>query len=155
MMHHSSGGGRAAWASNDDYIAIGCAIVLIGLGFFAYQAWITYHAEISWGVFYLQHWKMQLIAHFTDQYAQQDASVLAAWTAIYREPDRYFDLYELGEELVDLEEAFRLWRFRHVTTVERIIGFKRGTGGTAGVSYLRKMLDTVLFPELWRLRTEL
>ena len=78
MMHHSSGGGRAAWASNDDYIAIGCAIVLIGLGFFAYQAWITYHAEISWGVFYLQHWKMQLIAHFTDQYAQQDASVLAA-----------------------------------------------------------------------------
>ena len=85
----------------------------------------------------------------------EDASVLAAWTAIYREPDRYFDLYELGEELVDLEEAFRLWRFRHVTTVERIIGFKRGTGGTAGVSYLRKMLDTVLFPELWRLRTEL
>ena len=85
----------------------------------------------------------------------EDASLLAAWTAIYREPDRYFDLYELAEELVDLEDAFRLWRFRHVSTVERIIGFKRGTGGTAGVSYLRKMLDVVLFPELWRLRTEL
>ncbi len=85
----------------------------------------------------------------------EQPSVLAAWTAIYREPDRFFDLYELAEELVDLEEAFRLWRFRHVSTVERIIGFKRGTGGTAGVSYLRKMLDVVLFPELWRLRTEL
>ena len=79
MMHHSSGGGgRAAWASNDDYIAIGCAIILIGLGFFAYLAWDSYHAEISWSVFHLQHWKMQLIAHFTNQYAQQDASVLAA-----------------------------------------------------------------------------
>ena len=79
MLHHSSGGGgRPAWASNDDYIAIGCAIILIGLGFFAYQAWINYHAEISWGVFQLQHWKMRLIAHCTDAYEQQDASVLAA-----------------------------------------------------------------------------
>jgi tryptophan 2,3-dioxygenase len=68
---------------------------------------------------------------------------------------QHFELYELAEELVDVEEAFRLWRFRHVSTVERIIGFKRGTGGTAGVSYLRKMLDVVLFPELWRVRTEL
>ena len=67
----------------------------------------------------------------------------------------HWDLYQLGEELVDLEDAFRLWRFRHVTTVERVIGFKRGTGGTSGVSYLRKMLDVVLFPELWRLRTDL
>ena len=85
----------------------------------------------------------------------EDETLLAAWTAIYRDPDHHFDLYELAEELVDVEEAFRLWRFRHVSTVERIIGFKRGTGGTAGVSYLRKMLDVVLFPELWRLRTEL
>lgn len=85
----------------------------------------------------------------------EDPSIEAAWTAVYREPDRHFELYELAEELVDLEEAFRLWRFRHVSTVERIIGFKRGTGGTAGVAYLRKMLDVVLFPELWRLRTEL
>lgn len=85
----------------------------------------------------------------------EDAAVEAAWIEVYRNPDRYFDLYELAEELVDLEEAFRLWRFRHVSTVERIIGFKRGTGGTAGVGYLRKMLDVVLFPELWRLRTTL
>lgn len=84
-----------------------------------------------------------------------DASVEAAWTEIYRDPDRHFDLYELAEELVDLEDAFRLWRFRHLTTVERVIGLKRGTGGTVGVGYLRKMLDVVLFPELWRLRTEL
>jgi hypothetical protein len=62
----------------------------------------------------------------------------------------HWDLYQLGEELTDLEDAFRLWRFRHVTTVERIIGFKRGTGGTSGVGYLRKMLDVVLFPEIWR-----
>ncbi|MDP3520231.1 MAG: tryptophan 2,3-dioxygenase family protein, partial [Hydrogenophaga sp.] len=67
----------------------------------------------------------------------------------------HWDLYQLGEELTDLEDAFRLWRFRHVTTVERVIGFKRGTGGTGGVSYLRKMLDVVLFPEIWTLRTAL
>ena len=91
---------------------------------------------------------------FTEKLAPNE-SVQAAWTEIYREPEGNFDLYELAEELVDLEDAFRLWRFRHVTTVERIIGFKRGTGGTAGVEYLRKMLDVVLFPELWRLRTEL
>jgi tryptophan 2,3-dioxygenase len=64
-------------------------------------------------------------------------------------------VYALGEKLIDLEDAFRQWRFRHVTTVERVIGFKRGTGGTAGVSYLRKMLDVVLFPELWHVRTAL
>ena len=78
-----------------------------------------------------------------------------AWLAVYRDPEAWWDLYQLGEELTDLEDTFRLWRFRHVTTVERVIGFKRGTGGTGGVSYLRKMLDTVLFPEIWRLRTEL
>ena len=70
-------------------------------------------------------------------------------------PRQHWDLYQLGEELTDLEDAFRLWRFRHVTTVERIIGFKRGTGGTSGVGYLRKMLDVVLFPEIWKLRTDL
>ena len=84
-----------------------------------------------------------------------DACVQAAWLQVYRDPQRYWDLYQLGEELTDLEDAFRLWRFRHVTTVERVIGFKRGTGGTGGVSYLRKMLDVVLFPEIWSLRTEL
>jgi tryptophan 2,3-dioxygenase len=78
-----------------------------------------------------------------------------AWLAVYRSPKQHWDLYQLGEELTDLEDAFRLWRFRHVTTVERVIGFKRGTGGTGGVSYLRKMLDVVLFPEIWSLRTSL
>jgi tryptophan 2,3-dioxygenase len=81
--------------------------------------------------------------------------VEAAWLVAYRDPKHHWDLYQLGEELTDLEDAFRLWRFRHVTTVERVIGFKRGTGGTGGVSYLRKMLDVVLFPEIWSLRTEL
>ena len=78
-----------------------------------------------------------------------------AWLQVYRNPTTHWDLYQLGEELTDLEDAFRLWRFRHLTTVERVIGFKRGTGGTGGVSYLRKMLDVVLFPEIWTLRTSL
>lgn len=84
-----------------------------------------------------------------------DPSVEAAWTTVYRDPERHWDLYELAEELVDLEDFFRQWRFRHVTTVERIIGWKSGTGGTAGVAYLRKLLDVRLFPELWDLRTQL
>ena len=86
---------------------------------------------------------------------RRDAQVEQAWLVVYRNPSAQWDLYQLGEELVDLEDAFRLWRFRHVTTVERMIGFKRGTGGTSGVAYLRKMLDVTLFPELWRIRTEL
>jgi tryptophan 2,3-dioxygenase len=84
-----------------------------------------------------------------------DAGVEQAWLQVYRNPKAHWDMYQLGEELTDLEDAFRLWRFRHVTTVERVIGFKRGTGGTGGVSYLRKMLDVVLFPEIWSLRTSL
>ncbi|MEO5734196.1 MAG: tryptophan 2,3-dioxygenase [Rubrivivax sp.] len=84
-----------------------------------------------------------------------DEGVRQAWLSVYQAPEAQWDLYQLGEKLVDLEDAFRLWRFRHVTTVERVIGFKRGTGGTGGVSYLRKMLDVVLFPELWSLRTDL
>ncbi|MFZ6656966.1 tryptophan 2,3-dioxygenase [Undibacterium sp. TJN19] len=82
-------------------------------------------------------------------------SVKAAWLKVYQTPEQHWSLYELAEKLVDMETAFRIWRFRHVTTVERIIGFKTGTGGTAGVSYLRKMLDVVLFPELFALRTAL
>ena len=86
---------------------------------------------------------------------QASKGVEQAWLQVYRNPKQHWDLYQLGEELTDLEDAFRLWRFRHVTTVERVIGFKRGTGGTGGVSYLRKMLDVVLFPEIWTLRTAL
>jgi tryptophan 2,3-dioxygenase len=84
-----------------------------------------------------------------------DDSVVRAWLAVYQDPARFWELYELAEKLVDFEDYFRRWRFNHVTTVERIIGFKRGTGGTSGVSYLRKMLDVVLFPELWQVRTQL
>jgi len=91
---------------------------------------------------------------WTQPYVESDA-VRDAWLEVYRDTKKHWDLYQLGEELTDLEDTFRLWRFRHVTTVQRIIGFKRGTGGTGGVSYLRKMLDTVLFPEVWALRTEL
>ena len=79
----------------------------------------------------------------------------AAWAAIYRDPDTHWPLYELAEKLVDLEDYFRRWRFNHVTTVERVIGLKRGTGGTQGVAYLRRMLEVELFPELWHVRTEL
>lgn len=91
---------------------------------------------------------------WTQPYQASDG-VEQAWLTVYRDTDRYWDLYQLGEKLTDLEDAFRLWRFRHVTTVERVIGFKRGTGGTSGVDYLRRMLEIVLFPEIWKLRTEL
>ena len=91
---------------------------------------------------------------WTQPYTESDA-VRQAWLVVYRDPGMHWELYQRGEELTDLEDAFRLWRFRHVTTVERVIGFKRGTGGTGGVSYLRKMLDVVLFPEIWSLRTDL
>jgi tryptophan 2,3-dioxygenase len=86
---------------------------------------------------------------------RSDASVRAAWLAIYRDTGHHWELYELAEELVDLEDWFQQWRFRHVTTVERIIGRKPGTGGTAGVAYLRGALDIRFFPELWEVRTEL
>ena len=85
----------------------------------------------------------------------ESPEVAAAWTSVYRDPQRHWELYELAEKLVDFEDYFRRWRFNHVTTVERIIGFKTGTGGTSGVNYLRKMLEIVLFPELWKLRTGL
>jgi tryptophan 2,3-dioxygenase len=81
--------------------------------------------------------------------------ITAMWATIYKDPDAHWTLYELAEKLMDLEDHFRRWRFNHVTTVERVIGLKRGTGGTGGVSYLRRMLDVELFPELWHVRTEL
>ena len=83
------------------------------------------------------------------------ASVVDAWLVVYQSPETHWELYELGEDLLDLEDAMRQWRLRHVTTVERIIGMKVGTGGTAGVPYLRERLQLVLFPELWTVRTEL
>jgi tryptophan 2,3-dioxygenase len=96
-------------------------------------------------------------AHRTDWRGgrTENDQVLAAWKTIYASPETHWLLYELAEKLVDFEDYFRRWRFNHVTTVERIIGLKRGTGGTSGVSYLRKMLEVELFPELWKVRTEL
>ena len=82
-------------------------------------------------------------------------SVQAAWLAIYQDTDNNWDLYELAEKLVDLEDSFQRWRFRHLITVQRIIGHKRGTGGTSGVDYLAKALEYRFFPELWDVRTML
>ena len=91
---------------------------------------------------------------WTQPYAAS-AAVEQAWLVAYRAPEAHWDLYQLGEELTDLEDAFRLWRFRHLTTVTRIIGMKTGTGGTSGAAYLKRMLEVELFPELWQLRTDL
>lgn len=84
-----------------------------------------------------------------------NATVREAWLSIYRQSAQHFDLYELAEELVDVEDSFQQWRFRHMKTVERIIGFKRGTGGSSGVGFLKTALDRSFFPELWELRTQL
>jgi tryptophan 2,3-dioxygenase len=84
---------------------------------------------------------------------QPHKQVTAAWLSVYHSVDDHWDLYELAEKLVDLDHRFQVWRFSHARTVERIIGFKRGTGGTGGVSYLNKALDLRFFPELWSVRT--
>ena len=89
-----------------------------------------------------------------ETWVAQDA-VRQVWEIVYRDPKQHWEAYELAEKLVDFEDYFRRWRFNHVTTVERVIGLKRGTGGTGGVSYLRRMLEVELFPELWHLRTTL
>lgn len=86
---------------------------------------------------------------------QADPTVEEAWLAVYRDVEKYWDLYQLAEKLVDLEDWLQQWRFRHMKTVERIIGYKRGTGGSSGVPYLKKVLDHRFFPELWDLRTKL
>lgn len=95
-----------------------------------------------------------LARDLTQQHAP-DPGVEAAWAEVYRDAERHFDLYELAEELVDLEDAFQTWRFRHLSTVERIIGGRQGTGGSAGVSYLRTALEKRFFPELWSVRGKL
>ena len=84
-----------------------------------------------------------------------DDSVAQAWKTIYMNINQYWDLYQLGEKLVDIEDCLQQWRFRHMKTVERIIGFKVGTGGSSGVNYLKQVLDHRFFPELWDLRTNL
>jgi tryptophan 2,3-dioxygenase len=82
-------------------------------------------------------------------------ALAAAWLQVYRDSERWFELYELAEKLVDIDDSLASWRHKHVLTVERIIGFKRGTGGSAGAAYLRSTLDKRIFPELWALRTSL
>lgn len=82
-------------------------------------------------------------------------SVREAWKAVYRDVDTHWELYQMAEKLVDIEDWLQQWRFRHMKTVERIIGFKQGTGGSSGVHYLKKVLDQYFFPELWDLRTEI
>lgn len=84
-----------------------------------------------------------------------DAGVLEMWQQVYRDPQQHWEAYELAEKLVDFEDFFRRWRFNHLTTVTRVIGMKRGTGGTSGGSYLKRMLEVELFPELWQVRTAL
>ena len=86
---------------------------------------------------------------------EPNESVQAAWHKIYSDPDQYFDLYELAEKLVDIEDAFQNWRFKHMYTVQRIIGNRMGTGGSSGVPFLKKALDTSFFPELFAIRTDL
>ena len=86
---------------------------------------------------------------------RSEAAVGEAWLQVYRDADRWFDLYQLAEKLVDLDDAMASWRHKHVLTVERIIGNKMGTGGSAGASYLRSTLDKRAFPELWSMRTSL
>ncbi len=133
----------------------------------AHRADLLAHVDAAWRAPSLYDEALRLLARrglavptthtqrdWTQPYVESP-EVEAAWLQVYRAPESHWDLYQLGEKLTDLEDAFRLWRFRHVTTVERVIGFKRGTGGTGGVSYLRRMLDVVLFPEIWHLRTVL
>ncbi|MCS1351640.1 tryptophan 2,3-dioxygenase [Mechercharimyces sp. CAU 1602] len=91
-------------------------------------------------------WKEPYAAH---------PSVEEAWLQVYRDVEKYWDLYDLAEKLVDLEDRFQQWRFRHMKTVERVIGMKMGTGGSSGVSYLKQVIDQRMFPELWELRTKL
>ncbi len=86
---------------------------------------------------------------------RSDEALAAAWLQVYRDEERWFELYELAEKLVDIDDALASWRHKHVLTVERIIGNKRGTGGSAGAPYLRSTLDKRVFPELWALRTGL
>lgn len=91
---------------------------------------------------------------FSRPYEASDA-VIAALKQVYEDPARWWDIYEMAEKLVDVEQQFQLWRFRHLKTVHRIIGLKKGTGGSSGVQFLRRALDHVFFPELWDVRTEI
>ena len=98
--------------------------------------------------------KDRLERDFTQPYERSD-QVVEVFRVIYNAPDKYYEAYDMAEKLVDVEERFQLWRFRHMTTVKRIIGFAQGTGGSSGVGFLKKALDLTFFPELWDVRTHL
>ena len=91
---------------------------------------------------------------FSEPY-EANESVQRAWATIYGEPDKYFEMYELGEKLVDIEDAFQMWRFKHMYTVQRIIGNRTGTGGSSGVPFLKRAIEISFFPELFAIRTDL
>ncbi|GGJ57797.1 tryptophan 2,3-dioxygenase [Anoxybacillus voinovskiensis] len=96
-----------------------------------------------------------LLARDYSEPYEEDPTVEAAWLAVYQNVDQYWELYQLAEKLIDIEDWLQQWRFRHMKTVERIIGHKTGTGGSSGVTYLKKVLDHRFFPELWNIRTKL
>jgi len=98
--------------------------------------------------------EQKLERDFSSPY-EANASVQAAWHAVYSDPEKYFELYELAEKLVDIEDAFQNWRFKHMYTVQRIIGNRKGTGGSSGVPFLKKAIETSFFPELFAVRSEL
>jgi tryptophan 2,3-dioxygenase len=95
-----------------------------------------------------------LVRDFSQPYVA-NKQVTGAWLGVYHNAEKDWDLYELAERLVDLDHRFQLWRFQHMKTVERIIGYQPGTGGTAGVSYLAKALRLRFFPELWEARSSM
>jgi tryptophan 2,3-dioxygenase len=97
----------------------------------------------------------EVIERDVSQPYQSNEGVTAVFQEIYENPEKYWDAYEMAEKLVDLDEAFSLWRMRHVKTVERIIGYKRGTGGSSGVPFLRQLVQLNFFPELWDVRTRI
>jgi len=95
----------------------------------------------------------QMLTRDYSQPYERNDSVMNAWLHVYQHADKHFELYELAEKLVDIEDAFQQWRFKHMYTVQRIIGNKPGTGGSSGVSFLKKALDISFFPELLEVRT--
>ena len=96
----------------------------------------------------------RLVRDFSQPY-EASKQVAGAWLGVYHNADKAWDLYELAERLIDIDHQFQLWRAHHLKTVERIIGYKRGTGGTSGVAYLAKALELKFFPELWQIRTSM
>ena len=114
-----------------------------------------YHEVVRYLYRTLDGHESNVPAPVLDAPTPSNPDIQARWQTVYENIDAHWALYELGEKLVDLEDYFRRWRFNHVTTVERVIGFKRGTGGTSGVQYLRRMLEVELFPDLWHLRGDL